>query len=359
VKKDKRIVFTGGGTAGHVIVNLALIPYFQQAGWGIDYIGSKNGIERQLIEELNDVTYHPISTGKLRRYMSIENIKDPFKVLKGVWDAWRIIGKIKPHILFSKGGFVSVPVVAAARMRRVPTIIHESDMTPGLANKLATKFAEKVLTTFPETLDYLPAEKAIHIGAVIREDLFKGDRNVAYRWTELSKGKPVLLIMGGSSGSANINRVVRDNLASLLKKYHIIHICGSGNIDENLHMAGYRQYEYVNEELKHILAMTDYVISRAGANAIFEFLALHIPMLLIPLPLSVSRGDQIDNAKSFVKSGFAHILMEEDISTASFEAAIDILVQHAPEMKERMKQENTEKSREQVIHLIESMAKTK
>ena len=354
---DNRILFTGGGTAGHVIVNLALIPYFLDAGWKIDYIGSKQGIERQLIEPLDGVTYHAISTGKLRRYVSVENMKDPFKVLKGVFDAWRIIGKVKPNIVFSKGGFVSVPVVVAARMRRVPTIIHESDMTPGLANKLATKFAKKIVTTFPETINYLPQAKTEHVGAVIREDLFAGSQEAAYKWTTLHKDKPIILIMGGSIGSLKINYVIRENLDHLLEKYQIIHICGTGNIDENIHVEGYRQYEYVNEELKDILAISDYVVSRAGANAIFEFLALHIPMLLIPLPLSASRGDQIDNAKSFVNSGFAHMLMEEDITTESFERAIEKLITNGADIQARMKQEDMQASREKVIKLIESMAK--
>ena len=354
---DKRILFTGGGTAGHVIVNLALIPYFLDSGWKIDYIGSKQGIERQLVEPIQGVTYHAISTGKLRRYVSIENMKDPFKVLKGVFDAWRIIGRVKPDIVFSKGGFVSVPVVIAARMRRVPTIIHESDMTPGLANKLATKFAKKIVTTFPETINYLPQAKTEHVGAVIREDLFAGSQDAAYAWTTLHKDKPIILIMGGSIGSLKINYVIRENLDHLLEKYQIIHICGTGNIDESIKVEGYRQYEYVNEELKDILAISDYVVSRAGANAIFEFLALHIPMLLIPLPLSASRGDQIDNAKSFVNSGFAHMLMEEEITTESFERAIENLITDGAAIKSRMKQEDMQASREKVIDLIETMAK--
>lgn len=354
---DKRILFTGGGTAGHVIVNLALIPYFLDSGWKIDYIGSKQGIERQLIEPIDGVTYHAISTGKLRRYISVENMKDPFKVLKGVFDAWRIIGKVKPNIVFSKGGFVSVPVVVAARMRSVPTIIHESDMTPGLANKLATKFAKKIVTTFPETSNYLPQAKTEHVGAVIREDLFAGSKDAAYKWTNLNKNKPIILIMGGSIGSLKINYVIRENLDHLLEKYQLIHICGTGNVDETIDVKGYVQYEYVNEELKDILAISDYVVSRAGANAIFEFLALDIPMLLIPLPLSASRGDQIDNAESFVKSGFAHMLMEEDITTESFERAIDRLIAEGDAIKSRMQEEDMQASREKVIHLIELMAK--
>lgn len=357
MKRENRILFTGGGTAGHVIVNLALIPYFHQQGWKIDYIGSKHGIEKELIGSLPYVTYHSISTGKLRRYMSIENLKDPFKVLKGTFDAWRIIGKEKPQIIFSKGGFVSVPVVVAARMRRVPTIIHESDITPGLANKLAAKFTKKIITTFPETLKLLPEKKGVHVGAVIREELFTGNQERALSLTGFTLKKPVILIMGGSSGSQNINQMIRENLDTLLEEYQIIHICGTGNVDEQFVKPGYQQYEYVNEELKDILALSDYVISRAGSNAIFEFLALHIPMLLIPLPLSVSRGDQIDNAKSFVKSGYAEMIMEEDITKESFKVAIDSFVKNAPTIQENMRTYSSAAARNQVIQLIETMAK--
>src|SRR5699024_742702 len=208
MKDEKRITFTGGGTAGHVIVNLDLIPYFIEKGWKIDYIGSKSGIERDLISEINGVTYYPISTGKLRRYMSIENMKDPFRVLKGITQAWNIIRKTKPNVIFSKGGFVSVPVIVAARFRRVPTIIHESDLTPGLANKLATPFAKKVLTTFPETVKYLPKKKATYIGAVIREQLFTGSKENGLKATRLTGEKPIILIMGGSSGSQKINELI-------------------------------------------------------------------------------------------------------------------------------------------------------
>lgn len=359
MEKEKRIIFTGGGTAGHVIVNLALIPYFHQQGWKIDYIGSKDGIEKELISGLPYVTYHAISTGKLRRYISVENIKDPFKVLKGTFDAWKIIGKVKPQVIFSKGGFVSVPVVVAARMRRIPTIIHESDITPGLANKLASKFAKKIITTFPETAHMLPEKKAIHVGAVVRDELFTGNRERAYTWTKLTPSKPVILIMGGSSGSQKMNEMVRENLHTLLEQYQIIHICGAGNIDEEWKMKGYRQYEYIQEELKDIFAISDYVISRAGANAIFEFLALQIPMLLIPLPLSVSRGDQIENAKSFVESGYAKMINEEDITQASLKTAIDDLVRHAPEIKAQMHHYSSKAARDEVIGLIEKMAKNK
>lgn len=357
--KNKSILFTGGGTAGHVIVNLALIPYFQRKGWQIGYIGSKTGIERELIAQVPNVTYYPISTGKLRRYISIENLKDPFKVLKGTLDAWRIIGKTKPDIIFSKGGFVSVPVIIAARFRRVPTIIHESDYTPGLANKLATPFAKKVLTTFPETLNYLPNKKATYIGAVIREELFQGDEQIGYQFTNLKRDKPIILVMGGSIGSQKINEVVRENLDKLLPSFQIIHICGKGNVDNSIKREGYVQFEYVNEQLKDVFAITDYVISRAGANAIFEFLALRIPMLLIPLSLAASRGDQIDNAKSFRKNGYAHVLHEEDMNAETFLQAVYKLEKSAHVLRDAMKNYSSKEARERVIQLIEEMAKMK
>src|SRR5699024_9786070 len=300
---DKQIILTGGGTAGHVMVNLAIIPIFLKEGWTIDYIGSKNGIEKELIEPIEGVTYHSISTGKLRRYMSKENFKDPFKVMKGTWQAFRIIGKKKPAVIFSKGGFVSVPVLVAARMRGVPAVIHESDYTPGLANKLAIPFAKKVLATFPETVKYLPKEKAEWIGAVVRDELYTGSRQKGFQLTNFTSRKNILLIMGGSAGSQKINSAVREGLDDLLKDFQVIHICGKENIDLDYSQEGYVQYEYVQEELKDLLAITDLVCSRAGANAIFEFLALNKPMLLIPLSRQASRGDQIVNAASFEKQG--------------------------------------------------------
>lgn len=355
--EQKRILFTGGGTAGHVIVNLALIPHFLENGWKVDYIGSKTGIERELIADIPHVTYHPIATGKLRRYMSIENFKDPFKVLKGTVEAWNIIRKTKPNIIFSKGGFVSVPVVVAGRLRRVPTIVHESDYTPGLANKLSTPFAKKILTTFPETVKYLPDKKAVYIGAVVREELLQGKSQKGLEQTGLTQDKPILLMMGGSIGSQKLNEMLRNNLDALLQNYHVIHICGRDNLDSSIDKKGYVQYEYVNEELKHIFAITDYVISRAGANAIFEFLALHLPMLLIPLPLSASRGDQIDNAKSFNRAGIANVLFEENMTEDSFLEAIEQLKMESPIIKDRMEKHANKDSRQRVIQLIEEMAK--
>ncbi|WP_026905608.1 undecaprenyldiphospho-muramoylpentapeptide beta-N-acetylglucosaminyltransferase [Paucisalibacillus globulus] len=355
--KKKRILFTGGGTAGHVTVNLALIPEFQREGWEVDYIGSRDGIEKDLIGQLDNVNYYAISTGKLRRYMSIENLKDPFKVVKGTLQSWKIIGKRKPAVVFSKGGFVSVPVVLASKLRGVSAVIHESDFTPGLANKLAIPFAKKILATFPETVKYLPEEKAEYVGAVVREELFLGDKNKGLALCGFNREKPVLLIMGGSGGAHKINETVRGSLATLLDKFQIVHICGTGKVDESVQKEGYVQFEYVNEELKDIFSITDFVLSRAGSNAIFEFLALHIPMLLIPLSKEASRGDQIINAKSFQEKTYARVLEEENLTEETLNKELDKLVQQAPIIMDQMKKYQSEKSRDRVIEIIKESTK--
>ncbi|RYG72896.1 undecaprenyldiphospho-muramoylpentapeptide beta-N-acetylglucosaminyltransferase [Lentibacillus lipolyticus] len=354
--KTNRILFTGGGTAGHVIVNMALIPKFRKEGWDIDYIGSRQGIERRLIEPLEGVTYHPVSTGKLRRYLSKENMKDPFKVLKGTLESWRIIGKRKPSVVFSKGGFVSVPVIVAAKLRGVQAVIHESDFTPGLANKLAMPFAKKVLATFPETMDYLPEKKAEYVGAVIRDELFEGDKTHGLELCGFTKAKPVLLIMGGSGGSEKINQTVRDSLDQLLPEFQIAHICGSGKMDPSVEQEGYVQFEYVHEDLKNMFAAADFVLSRAGANAIFEFLALRKPMLLVPLSRSASRGDQIINANSFKEKNYANVLEEEDLTTDSLVQELKKLKKQAPIMMDHMKNYQSEKARSRVIEIIKETA---
>ncbi|HDM0004528.1 TPA: undecaprenyldiphospho-muramoylpentapeptide beta-N-acetylglucosaminyltransferase, partial [Staphylococcus aureus] len=278
-----KIAFTGGGTVGHVSVNLSLIPTALSQGYEALYIGSKNGIEREMIEsQLPEIKYYPISSGKLRRYISLENAKDVFKVLKGILDARKVLKKEKPDLLFSKGGFVSVPVVIAAKSLNIPTLIHESDLTPGLANKIALKFAKKIYTTFEETLNYLPKEKADFIGATIREDLKNGNAHNGYQLTGFNENKKVLLVMGGSLGSKKLNSIIRENLDALLQQYQVIHLTGKGLKDAQVKKSGYIQYEFVKEDLTDLLAITDTVISRAGSNAIYEFLTLRIPMLLVP-----------------------------------------------------------------------------
>lgn len=337
-----KIAFTGGGTVGHVSVNLSLIPTALSQGYEALYIGSKNGIEREMIEsQLPEIKYYSISSGKLRRYISLENAKDVFKVLKGILDARKVLKKEKPDLLFSKGGFVSVPVVIAAKSLNIPTIIHESDLTPGLANKIALKFAKKIYTTFEETLNYLPKEKADFIGATIREDLKNGNAHNGYQLTGFNENKKVLLVMGGSLGSKKLNSIIRENLDALLQQYQVIHLTGKGLKDAQVKKSGYIQYEFVKEDLTDLLAITDTVISRAGSNAIYEFLTLRIPMLLVPLGLDQSRGDQIDNANHFADKGYAKAIDEEQLTA-------QILLQELNEMEqERTRIINNMKSYEQ------------
>ena len=318
----KRIILTGGGTAGHVTPNIALLPTLRELNYDIHYIGSYNGIERKLIEEM-DIPYYGIDSGKLRRYFDPKNFTDPFKVLHGYKQARKLIKHLKPDVIFSKGGFVTVPVVISAHRKHIPVIIHESDMTPGLANKLCIPSADKVCCNFPETMKHLPENKAVLTGSPIRQELLSGNKLNALNFCGFTANKPVLMIIGGSQGSAVVNDAMRGILPELLKTFQVIHLCGKGKLDSSLdHLEGYIQFEYVKKELADLFALTDVCVSRAGANAICEILALRKPNLLIPLSANASRGDQILNANSFAKQGFSTVLEEESLTDDSLYQAI-------------------------------------
>lgn len=356
----KKIVMTGGGTAGHVTPNIALLPALKEAGYDIQYIGSYNGIEKGLIEAQN-IPYIGISSGKLRRYFDLKNISDPFRVIKGFAQAFALMHKIKPDIVFSKGGFVSVPVVLAAKTCGIPAIIHESDITPGLANRIAIKGAKKICCNFPETLKYLPADKAVLTGSPIRRELLKGNKEAAYTLCGFpAEKKPVLLIIGGSLGSRAINEAVRKVLPELLKDFHIIHLCGKGNLDESLvGTTGYAQFEYANAELTDMLALADLAISRAGANSICELLALHKPNILIPLSAAASRGDQILNAKSFEKQGFSYVIQEEDVTDEVLLGAVRNVFANKQTYTDAMAKSGQMDSIGTIVKLIEAESKKK
>ena len=316
---SKKIVLTGGGTAGHVTPNLALLPYLKQEGYRV--IKAYNGSE--------GIPYYGISTGKLRRYLSKENLKDVFKVLKGISEAKRLLKKLKPDLVFSKGGFVAVPVVLGAKKNHIPVIIHESDITPGLANKIAMPSARVICATFPETLQYVPKGKGVHTGTPIRKELFEGEREKGLSACGFSGEKPVLLMMGGSLGAVKLNDCLREILPELTKTFDIIHLCGKGNLDEALqNRTDYKQFEYVSEGLNDLFAAADFVVSRAGSNSISEFLALKKPSLLIPLSARASRGDQILNAASFEKQGFARVLDEDEMTAETMKKEIFALYEN-------------------------------
>lgn len=309
-----KVLFTGGGTAGHVSVNVALIPEFKKNGYEILYIGSKNGIEKEMITPLKDVTYYEISSGKLRRYFDFKNFTDPFRVLKGIIDSLIIIKKENPDFIFSKGGFVSVPVCIAAKILGIPTILHESDLTVGLANKINLKFSNHIFTTFEDTLKYLPKQKSSLIGAIVRDDIYNGSKESGYKLCSFNDEKPIVLVMGGSLGSKCINDFIWENIEHLTTKYQIIHLVGKGCYNKNINNDNYIQFEFLNEELFDIFKIVDFTISRAGSNSIYEFLALDIPSLLVPLGKNQSRGDQIENAIFFENNKFSKIIFEDKLN---------------------------------------------
>lgn len=356
----KKIVMTGGGTAGHVTPNIALMPALRNEGYEISYIGSYEGIEKGLIEA-QEVPYYGISSGKLRRYFDLKNFSDPFKVLKGYQQAIHLLKKIKPDVVFSKGGFVSVPVVLAAKHCKIPAIIHESDITPGLANKIAIPSAVKVCCNFPETLKYLPEGKAVLTGSPIRKELLNGNPDSARKLCHFEgSDKPVILIIGGSSGSRAINTAIRNLLPELLKRYNIIHLCGKGNLDTSLNeTAGYAQFEYANKELSDMFALASLVISRAGANAICELLALRKPNILIPLSAAASRGDQILNANSFRSSGYSYVLEEENVTNTALLDAINYVFEHKNSYVDAMEKNSEKNSIDTIVKLIMDTSKTK
>jgi UDP-N-acetylglucosamine--N-acetylmuramyl-(pentapeptide) pyrophosphoryl-undecaprenol N-acetylglucosamine transferase len=349
----KKIVFTGGGSAGHVTPNLALFPKLKKRGWDIHYIGSKNGIERELIERTS-IPYYSISSGKLRRYFDLKNFKDPFNVMKGVLQAYVHIRKLKPDVIFSKGGFVSVPVVIAGWLNKIPVLIHESDITPGLANKISVNFATKVFVTFDEAKDHFPNEKVVVAGSPIREELLAGSKEKGLHFLRFADKKPVITIMGGSQGSRRLNTTIRDLLDDLEKAYQIVHLCGKGNIDGQYEeRSGYRQFEYLSDELPDVLAASNMVISRAGSNSIFEFLALRKPMILIPLPRSQSRGDQILNAESFQSKGFCRVLEEESLTHEALKKAISEVYKNRYDYIDTMHKQSSANSLDDIIQSIE------
>ncbi|MHC6179262.1 undecaprenyldiphospho-muramoylpentapeptide beta-N-acetylglucosaminyltransferase [Clostridium sp. JNZ X4-2] len=349
----KKIILTGGGSAGHVTPNLALVPKLKDLGYEIQYIGTKNGIERKIIED-EKIKYHVISSGKLRRYFDVKNFTDPFRVLRGIFQAVLIMKKERPNIVFSKGGFVSVPVVIAAYLNKIPVIIHESDITPGLANKLSAPYCTKICVTFPESLKSIKGHDAVLTGTPIRQELLDGSRIMGRRLCGFENEKPILLIIGGSLGSVFINNTVRNSLNELLRVFNIVHICGRGNVDKALNMRkGYIQFEYLNRELPHIMNAADIVVSRAGANVIFELLALKKPNLLIPLSKTSSRGDQILNAASFEKSGYSMVLQEEKMTQKVFLNKIEELYASRNKYINNMKTSPARHGVSKIINLIE------
>jgi UDP-N-acetylglucosamine--N-acetylmuramyl-(pentapeptide) pyrophosphoryl-undecaprenol N-acetylglucosamine transferase len=352
----KSIVLTGGGTAGHVTPNLALLPHLKEAGYDVNYIGSKNGMEKEIIERYK-IPYYGINSGKLRRYIDVKNLTDVFRVVKGIGEATSVLRKLKPDVVFSKGGFVAVPVVIGAYLNKIPVICHESDITPGLANKIAIPFAKAVCATFPEALTAIGEDKAVLTGTPIRDILFKGNKEKGLALCKNNTDvKPTLLVMGGSQGSVKVNGAIRALLPRLLEDFNIIHLCGKGNFSDELKdTKGYNQFEYISAEMPDILAAADIVTSRAGSNAICELLALHKPMLLIPLSKRASRGDQILNAESFKAQGFAEVCDEDEMTDDTLYTAITDLYKNKEKYIEKMQNAALSDGVKEVMNVINNI----
>ena len=351
----KKIIMTGGGTAGHITPNIALIPILQRMGYEVHYIGAKDSMEERLITPLG-IPFYTVSVGKLRRYFDLKNFSDPFRVIKGVFEARKIIAKVKPDVVFAKGGFVSVPVVSGASLCGVPAVLHESDRTPGLANKLCIPLCKKICTAFPQTAEHL-GEKAVYTGLPVRESLLQGDRAKGLAMCNFEDGKPVVMIMGGSQGAQAINDTLRESLDVLLETFQFIHLCGKGNLDASLEgKKGYFQLEYANEQLPDLFAITDLVLSRGGATALFEFAALNLPVLAVPLPKGASRGDQIDNAIDFKARGFLEHLPQEEMTKETLCAALNALYENRATYIEALQQADMAGASARVIEQIERAA---
>lgn len=351
----KRIVLTGGGTAGHVSPNQALIPLLLEEGWDVHYIGTKAGIERTLIEQMDGVTYHAISSGKLRRYFDWKNFSDPFRVIAGAFQSVAIINRLKPSIVFSKGGFVSVPVVLGAALCRVPVVMHESDITPGLANKLCKPFAKSICTTFPECAKLL-GDKGVLTGTPLRAKIFSGTREKGLALAGFDGKKPVLMMIGGSLGAQTVNAALREALPALTKKFDVLHVCGKGNRDASLDTTpGYRQFEYLSDELPDAFACADIVLSRAGSNSLSELMALKKPMLLIPY--HSGRGDQVLNANSLKARGLAHVMLQSDMTAESLASALDALWADRELLTQRLAALPDADGTQAVLHQIHQYAK--
>ncbi len=354
----KKIVLTGGGTLGHVTPHLSLIPLLQQAGYEIHYIGTEKGMEAEKIRKVPGVTYHVVKSGKLRRYFSWQNFTDPFKVVAGASQSAALMGKIRPDVVFSKGGFVAVPVVMGAWMHHIPVVCHESDLTPGLANKLCAPFARKIATTFPECAAAL-GPKAEMTGTPLRPELFRGSRARGLSLLGFGGGKPVLLMMGGSSGAQAVNKALREALPRLTPTFDVAHICGKGNLDKALEgMPGYTQLEFLDAELPDVLASADLVLSRAGSNALCEFQALCKPLLLVPYPKGASRGDQILNAQSYEKRGLAHVLLQEDMTADSLVEALLATWADRDRLERNLKAAPPADGTRRVLEMIEEVQST-
>lgn len=340
------MIFCGGGTMGHVMVHLCVYPYLKDFADKFYYIGSRGGVEKTHVQNLFE--YREIDAVKFDRSKLLKIFSIPFKLSKAVSQAKKILEKAKPSVVFCGGGYVCVPVAIAAKKLKIPVILHESDLTVGLANRISLRFCEKILTTFPETLQN--HQKSVYCGAPVRKELFFKNRAIALRKMDLKGEKPVLLVIGGSKGSAALNRVVEKSLENLLKKYEVLHICGSDHTTD-IKADGYRQFPYI-EDMAAAYAASDLALSRCGSNTAFELISLGIPTLFVPLSKKASRGDQIENAAYFENKNLACVVKEENLSENNLPILLSELVSRSKRLKANMKNFALKGADERIAEII-------
>lgn len=339
----KKIMFCGGGSAGHVIPNIALCEQLKNQ-FDICYIGT-NGIERDICRG-KGVEFYPFDGVKLVRGKILCNLSIPSKIHKSVKQCEQIMESIHPDLLFCKGGYASYPPAVAASKLGIPVLTHESDISLGLANRLIAGKCRRVLTAFPSTA--VAIKNGVYTGTPLRRELFGRDRIMAKRAYGCDL-RPTILVFGGGSGSKVINECLRACISELCKDYNILHICGKGNAVYSS-VKGYKQLEYA-DDMGEVYACADYAVSRCGANAANELIALRIPTLFIPLENGASRGDQIDNAEYFRQRGLCRVLKEGELSPSSLRQSINELVADK-KLKAALKDNIFKRGNERIIQEI-------
>lgn len=334
MSRPLKVVFAGGGTAGHVLPTIPIMRALRQQGAELAFIGGASGLEQGYLAD-EPVPYFGIASGKLRRYFSWRNLADAFAVLRGVWQSYWLLGRLKPTVIFSKGGYVSFPVVLAGWLRRIPVVGHESDFSPGLANRLAIPFLSVMCTSFPSRRPAGLRGELLHSGNPLRPELLAGSAHQGRALVQAPSDRPLVLVTGGSLGAQALNRVARAAAPRLVELCWLVHVCGPGKTVA-MKVPGYRQLEYVSQGWGDLLAAADLVVSRAGANALFELLALGKPNILIPLPLAASRGDQIENAVFAEREGYSRVIPEQALNEEVLIAAVRAQLAEAEDWRRRL-----------------------
>jgi len=355
--KKKHIVFTGGGTLGHVMPNLPLIEHYQQEGWDVSYIGSKKGEEREKIEALG-IRYYAIRTGKLRRYFDWQNFLDIFNVVMAIVQSFFILLKIRPNVVFSKGGYVALPPVVGAWLMRVPIVIHESDMTPGLTTKLSKRFAKKVCVSFQNAAKYFEKSKVTWTGLPVRNLVFEANRARGLEVSGFDGTRPILLTFGGSLGAEFLNTMVREQVKNgKLSAYDVINICGREKLDQSMKFDNYVQFESLADDFLHIMQAADLVITRGGATSLFELLAMQKIHVIVPLSKRASRGDQIHNARYFSELGVSSFIEEEEYTWEAMEQLMTTTLANKNNILDKIEQLEFANATQKVINVIQQAAK--